>query len=200
MNNNFSATLLRLRQENKLSQKKAAADLGISQALLSHYEKGIRECGLDFVCRAAAYYGVSCDYLLGTEQKRTPVQVHFEPTDSEWTRETLFKAFSVLADSMNKSGSNEQIVKQYFTLSFYRLAAEAAASGELPKEWFHFSLDTAAQASKSVANHLTQRISPASRQARTYDEPLPECVKTVLQNAEQLIFEYLHHALNNFQP
>lgn len=128
------------------------------------------------------------------------MRVHFEPTDSEWTRETLFKAFSVLADSMNRSGSNEQIVKQYFTLSFYRLAAEAAASGELPEEWFHFSLDTAAQASKSVANHLTRRISPTAGRAKPEETSPPECVRTVLQNAEQLIFESLHHALNNFQP
>lgn len=39
--------------------------LGVSQALLSHYEKGIRECGLDFVIRAADLYEVSTDYMLG---------------------------------------------------------------------------------------------------------------------------------------
>lgn len=67
-NNDFPRILTLLRKERGFSQKKAAADLGISQALLSHYEKGVRECGLDFLVRAAAYYGVSCDYLLG----RTP--------------------------------------------------------------------------------------------------------------------------------
>ena len=36
-----------------------------------HYEKGIRECGLDFVVRVADYYGVSCDYLLGRSADRT---------------------------------------------------------------------------------------------------------------------------------
>lgn len=68
MNNNFSRIITLLRKERGLSQKKAAEDLGVSQALLSHYEKGIRECGLDFVVRTADYYHVSCDYLLG----RTP--------------------------------------------------------------------------------------------------------------------------------
>ena len=68
LNNDFPRILTLRRKERGLSQKKAAADLGISKALLSHYEKGIRECGLDFLIRAAAYYGVSCDYLLG----RTP--------------------------------------------------------------------------------------------------------------------------------
>ena len=38
----FSRTLSLLRQEAGISQRKAAAALGISQALLSHYENGIR--------------------------------------------------------------------------------------------------------------------------------------------------------------
>lgn len=54
-----------LRKERGLSQRKAAADLKISQALLSHYENGAREPGLAFVCRACDYYGVPADYLLG---------------------------------------------------------------------------------------------------------------------------------------
>ena len=65
MNTTFPRVLTLLRKERGLSQKQAAAELKISQALLSHYEKGIRECGLDFVVRAADFYGVSCDYLLG---------------------------------------------------------------------------------------------------------------------------------------
>lgn len=68
MNTAFPRILTLLRKERGISQKKAATDLSVSQALLSHYEKGIRECGLDFVVRAADYYSVSCDYLLG----RTP--------------------------------------------------------------------------------------------------------------------------------
>ena len=39
--------------------------MGISQALLSHYEKGIRECGLDFLVKIADFYGVTTDFLLG---------------------------------------------------------------------------------------------------------------------------------------
>ena len=61
MNTAFPRILTLLRKERGISQKKAATDLGVSQALLSHYEKGIRECGLDFVVRSADYYHVSCD-------------------------------------------------------------------------------------------------------------------------------------------
>jgi transcriptional regulator with XRE-family HTH domain len=71
MNATFPRVISLLRREKKLSQKQAAADLGISQALLSHYEKGIRECGLDFVVRIADYYDVSSDYLLGRSADRS---------------------------------------------------------------------------------------------------------------------------------
>lgn len=65
MNEDFSRIMTLLRKERKLPQKKVAQDLGISQGLLSHYEKGKRECGLSFLVKAADYYNVSCDYLLG---------------------------------------------------------------------------------------------------------------------------------------
>lgn len=65
MERNFSHTMSELRKARGLSQRKAAADLKISQALLSHYENGAREPGLSFVCRACRYYGVSADYILG---------------------------------------------------------------------------------------------------------------------------------------
>ncbi len=70
MNSDFPRIVTLLRKERGLSQKQAALELGVSQALLSHYEKGIRECGLDFVVRVADYYNVSCDYLLGRSADR----------------------------------------------------------------------------------------------------------------------------------
>ena len=42
----FNRIIKLLRKERGITQKQAAEDLGVSQALLSHYEKGIRECGL----------------------------------------------------------------------------------------------------------------------------------------------------------
>ena len=65
MERSFSQTMSELRRARGLSQRKAAADLKISQALLSHYENGAREPGLRFVCRACRYYGVSADFMLG---------------------------------------------------------------------------------------------------------------------------------------
>lgn len=65
----FPTTLQKLRRKKGLSQRTVAKDLGISPALLSHYENGIRECGLDFLLKLSEYYGVSCDYLLGKTDK-----------------------------------------------------------------------------------------------------------------------------------
>ena len=68
MNRTFPETLSVLRRERNISQRTAAAALHISQALLSHYENGAREPGLDFVRRACDYYGVTADYLLGRSE------------------------------------------------------------------------------------------------------------------------------------
>ena len=61
----FPETLCALRKRLGLSQRRAASDLQISQALLSHYENGAREPGLNFVCKVCDYYNVTADYLLG---------------------------------------------------------------------------------------------------------------------------------------
>ncbi len=78
MNATFSRVLTFLRKERGISQKEAAASLKVSQALLSHYEKGIRECGLDFVVRAADFYDVSCDYLLGRTADKSGAMIAVE--------------------------------------------------------------------------------------------------------------------------
>ena len=81
MASDFSRTLALLRREKKISQRTAAGDLGVSQALLSHYENGLREPGLSFVVRAADYYGVSCNYLLGHSMARDGSAVPAERMD-----------------------------------------------------------------------------------------------------------------------
>ena len=75
MNTDFPRIITFLRKERGLSQKQVASDMGISQALLSHYEKGIRECGLDFLVKTAEYYEVSCDYLLGRTVERSTSKI-----------------------------------------------------------------------------------------------------------------------------
>lgn len=98
MNAAFPRMMILLRKERGISQKQAAADLHISQALLSHYEKGIRECGLDFVVAAADYYGVSCDYLLGRTADKcgTMIVVEEIPDTDPNVRDNRMTAAGVL--------------------------------------------------------------------------------------------------------
>lgn len=70
MKEDFARTLAMLRQERGISQRQAASALGVSQALLSHYENGLREPGLNFVVKACDFYNVSADFMLGRTLSR----------------------------------------------------------------------------------------------------------------------------------
>jgi hypothetical protein len=74
----FPSILSKLRHDKHVNQRTAAVALNISQALLSHYENGLREPGLDFIDSACEYYGVSADFLLG----RSSVNASFNPPAS----------------------------------------------------------------------------------------------------------------------
>jgi len=66
----FAGNMSKLRREKGLSQRQAASELGISQALLSHYETDAREPKLDFVVRVCDFYGVTTDFILGRTKER----------------------------------------------------------------------------------------------------------------------------------
>ena len=104
MNSNFWRIITLLRKERGFSQKKAAADLSISQALLSHYEKGIRECGLDFVVKVADYYDVSCDYLLGRTPHRSGATISVDdiPEPDAAGKENVLHGGGSLLPVLNK--------------------------------------------------------------------------------------------------
>ena len=99
MNKDFPRIMTLLRKERKLSQKQVAADLEVTQALLSHYENGKRECGLDFLVRAADYYNVSVDYLLG----RSPMITGTTVSEQELPKAVLPKSMTVLRQAQPRS-------------------------------------------------------------------------------------------------
>ena len=83
----FSKSIYELRHAKKLSQRSVSQDLGISQALLSHYENGVRQPKLGFVRKIASYYGVSSDDLLGCDatesRNQLPCEAHLATVISE---------------------------------------------------------------------------------------------------------------------
>ena len=130
MNAEFSRTLSLLRQEKGVSQRTAAGVLGISQALLSHYENGIREPGLTFVVKACDYYGVSADYLLGRTLTRDGTTIGTEElydiSDEKdnsmrgsvlalLSKKLLVNSVGMLFDLLGKTGSRE--APDFFSVS-----------------------------------------------------------------------------------
>lgn len=95
MNKDFPRILKLLRKERGLRQKEAADKLGVAQALLSHYENGKRECGLEFLIQAADFYNVSVDYILGRSNSRNGAVV----TESELDNSAVFESASENAAS-----------------------------------------------------------------------------------------------------
>lgn len=134
MSSSFSGNLSALRKEKGISQSEAAKELGISQALLSHYERGIRECGLDFLVRAAKYYDVSCDYLLGISKSRTA-------SSPDYGDERINAVFDVLdtvigiADGAGSKSLKSDIISYYMYAHFCMLKSiqpDLNAAGRLP--------------------------------------------------------------------
>lgn len=139
MNKDFPRIITMLRKEKKYSQKQVAEDLGISQALLSHYEKGIRECGLDFVIKVSDYYSVSCDFLLGRTPERSGAMLRFEDIPDQEDNETALSNKSSLVPLLNKKilsnsltviydmlikANNKSLtanVSNYMMLAFYKV-------------------------------------------------------------------------------
>lgn len=139
MNGDFPRLLALLRKERGISQKQAASDLGISQALLSHYEKGIRECGLNFLVRCADYYGVPCDYLLGRTADPSGVTLSVEDIpdpegggkENVWNggvlptlnKKLIFNSLNILFDLLAK-GKNKALISEvsiFMMLAVYRM-------------------------------------------------------------------------------
>lgn len=192
MNEAFSARLSTLRKERGLSQKEAAQALGISGALLSHYEKGIRECGLQFICKAAAFYDVSCDYLLGVSNTRRSINEEFDEKDTAQDKEfrlgTMFRAAVMLNDTLSAAGGPAAgQLRNYFALSIYRIAVLAGETGAIPKEWITLPHGTAEILSAAVMDSIVK--TGFANQERTAREPATEplCVKTILENSERIL-------------
>jgi len=193
----FAAILSQLRKERGISQKNAAKDLGISQALLSHYEKGIRECGLDFVIKCSEYYGVTTDYLLGVSENRNGIDMSFMPDLGECgntSAETLVQA-SIILLNMIKSMDDTNTVKyiyDYYILCIYRGALSMAKAGILPKEMFKINLNIGRElASAAIAVEDARFVFIEDKSRTGTDLSERTALHQIITRAEELI-------LNNF--
>lgn len=176
MSTAFASKISTLRHEKSITQKSAAEALGVSQALLSHYEKGIRECNLEFVKKAAIFYNVSADYLLGISDSKHGNQEMFDeaeiPSDSQIQTTTVFRAFSYLMNQAEEYGSSaEEIFNSYFSLAIKKYIEK-----NNPEKRNIFAL------CDMTTNALPKIIHDSS-----YSEEPPACIKTVDNFSTELI-------------
>lgn len=191
-----------LRSQRGASQKEAAEALGISQALLSHYEKGIRECGLDFLLKAASYYDVSCDYLLGRVDTRRRFHEDFKDGDiefdSEFRTSTIFRASTMLHDrlaALDRVKGTQ--AKNYFALCVYQLVVHAVKSGYIPKSWISLPPDSAAVLCKAKTEMIKNSVIAEQAVKPHKNEPRPLCLKTVISSSEKLILKEAEALIGN---
>ena len=208
MATDFSRTLGLLRQEKGISQRKAARELGISQALLSHYENGIREPGLAFVAKVCDYYHVSADYLLGRTASRDGAMIDadelYDASDEKGTlrgsilatlqKKLVVNAAGVLFDLLGRIGSREAVAAagDYLTDGLYQLLRQLyrACGGNEDL----FALDEAAFDGGAVGADMAlarARYSRALRRCQT----LPEVSSDTLTGAPgtgQSVAQILH--------
>lgn len=190
----FSQMLSKMRKERGISQKKAATDLGISQALLSHYEKGIRECGLDFVIKCSKYYGVTTDYLLGVSESRNGlsdgVLSAFDDNEGGISVKTMSLATKYLLDvaTAGSNGIQNKYIYDYFMLCVYRGALTLAKAGDLPKELFRIDYSIARDlASAAIAMQDAKFVLIEDRSRTGLDDNQFAPLKTLINAAEDYI-------------
>ena len=63
----FGEILRDLRLERSLSALKLSKELGVDDATISRWEKGLMVPNIIHLYRIAVYFGVSADYLIGLE-------------------------------------------------------------------------------------------------------------------------------------
>lgn len=191
MSTSVSTRLVSLRKEKNLSQKEAATALGVSQALLSHYEKGIRECGLDFLCRASIFYDVSTDYLLGlTENKMVSDALFVEheiPQDSEVRMSTVFRSSVYLMDRLGAFGRNySSRIRTVFVLTIYKIYLAALSQGAVPN---HESArkELAPYFTTAAIDHIINSMIFEGDAKPKRSEQLPKTMDTIIREAARII-------------
>ncbi len=206
----FPRMLTHLRKEKGISQKAAAESLGISQALLSHYEKGIRECGLLFLVRAADFYGVSVDYLLGRSLEKNGASIRVEEVPDEdaagqgnrgkslmtvLNKKLICNSVTVVEEILGTIGDRELInkVSLYLQISVYQMFRRLYnGNEENPQTFFGADAEIYALSADSAMKKLEAEI-----QKRLKKVKLPPMNEEKLRAAYPLFASSLFNLLQN---
>ncbi len=185
MSSSFATKLSTLRRERNITQKNAAEALGISQALLSHYEKGIRECNMDFIRKAAVFYDVTSDYLLGLSESKHGNNEIFELTnqasDEQLNSKTLLRALYYL---QNKAEFDCPASEKYFN-DFFSLCIKKYIS-------FYQKSKTSGDFC-DISLKLIKKSFPDLQNEFTIDSPV--FIETILKHTNAIISQDLNNVL-----
>lgn len=191
MSTSISTRLISLRKDKNLSQKEAATELGVSQALLSHYEKGIRECGLDFLCRASAFYDVSTDYLLGlTDNKMMSDALFVEheiPQDNEVRMSTVFRSSVYLQERLGVYGRNHSSkIRTIYILTLYKVYLSALLKGAIPNHE-NAKKELAPFITTGMIDHIIDSLIFEGDARPRRNEQLPKSMDTIINEATRIV-------------
>lgn len=67
----FGNRLKELRLQKKLTQTQVAKRLNLSKSTISGYENNLKMPSLDVLIHLAMFYGVTTDYILGLQDKKS---------------------------------------------------------------------------------------------------------------------------------
>ena len=219
MNKDFSRIITLLRKEKKLSQKQVAADLDISQALLSHYEKGIRECGLEFLSKIADYYNVSCDYLLGRTPQRYSDAYESNEDNNKQSRQSVSQVVNkkliqntqnVIFDCLNTIGNRKLTnnVSNYLMLATYNMFRKLySANDDNPLDMFAVHKEVYGGFANAAMEILNTRIGSATDEKcetdfvkSSKDVVLsPDILASKYPESASYVFNLVQHAESNMK-
>lgn len=219
MNKDFSRIIILLRKEKKLSQKQVASDLGISQALLSHYEKGIRECSLETLVKFADYYDVSTDYLLGRTPHRYSdiTDISDDKSNTNKDKATLIISKKLIQNTQNvifdylfKIGNRKlsKNITYYLMTSTYNMFRKIySANIKNPQDMFAVHKEVYSGFSTAAMEVLSARISSATDPNCEHDfikkcneiDISPDILATEYPHLASSVFNLIQHAESNMK-
>lgn len=208
MNTNFPRTLSLLRKEKGLSQRAAASALGVSQAVLSHYENGLREPGLEFVAAAADYYKVSTDFLLGRTMSREDYTITADDLpDSSLDKDNVLKGsmlatlnkklivnslgiiFDIVGKTKNKKLINE--TSMFFDVAVYKAFRTLySASGKNSDSFFSIDDRIWAELSSAELSLAAMKMKSAAENIKTGEKDDPSALELTVLSQEYISNEF----------
>ena len=78
----MESRIKQLRQKRGVIQEILAAELGITQQMLSKYERDITLIKVDILKKIAAYFNVTTDYLLGVSDVKRDIKGQMKVNDT----------------------------------------------------------------------------------------------------------------------